>query len=163
MRSFTSRYLEEKRIPTLEDEELIKAAAASLYSGGADTVSGKNIVQMPYTSLDTRTMTDTVVDDSLHPRDDVLARHSSSSPGGARRCRRPVLDAVSDLRRPCQVAIYQRDRSRGAPMEPCRSAWARTPPHRRRHISGLANTQGHGRLGQYMVSAVVTMTYLTRD
>ncbi|RPD52417.1 cytochrome P450 [Lentinus tigrinus ALCF2SS1-6] len=35
--SFISSYLEEKRIPTPADEELIKAAAASLYSGGADT------------------------------------------------------------------------------------------------------------------------------
>ncbi|KAI0824885.1 cytochrome P450 [Trametes gibbosa] len=35
--SFTSSYLEEKRAPTVADEELIKAAAASLYSGGADT------------------------------------------------------------------------------------------------------------------------------
>ncbi|KAI0371374.1 cytochrome P450 [Pilatotrama ljubarskyi] len=35
--SFTSSYLEEKRGPTAADEELIKAAAASLYSGGADT------------------------------------------------------------------------------------------------------------------------------
>ncbi|KAI0707572.1 cytochrome P450 [Cerioporus squamosus] len=35
--SFTSSYLEEKRMPTPADEELIKAAAASLYSGGADT------------------------------------------------------------------------------------------------------------------------------
>ncbi|CAL1708513.1 unnamed protein product [Somion occarium] len=35
--SFTSTYLEEKGTPTKEDEELIKAAAASLYSGGADT------------------------------------------------------------------------------------------------------------------------------
>ena len=31
--SFTSSYLEEKRTPTPADEELIKAAAASLYSG----------------------------------------------------------------------------------------------------------------------------------
>ncbi|OJT15675.1 O-methylsterigmatocystin oxidoreductase [Trametes pubescens] len=35
--SFTLSYLEEKRTPTAVDEELIKAAAASLYSGGADT------------------------------------------------------------------------------------------------------------------------------
>ncbi|KAI0336626.1 cytochrome P450 [Cubamyces sp. BRFM 1775] len=35
--SFTSSYLEDKRNPTPADEELIKAAAASLYSGGADT------------------------------------------------------------------------------------------------------------------------------
>ncbi|KAH9849043.1 cytochrome P450 [Lenzites betulinus] len=35
--SFTSSYLEEKREVTAADEELIKAAAASLYSGGADT------------------------------------------------------------------------------------------------------------------------------
>ena len=32
-------YLEEKDATTTEDEELIQAAAASLYSGGADTVS----------------------------------------------------------------------------------------------------------------------------
>ncbi|KAI0777348.1 cytochrome P450 [Trametes elegans] len=35
--SFTSSYLEDRRETTLADEELIKAAAASLYSGGADT------------------------------------------------------------------------------------------------------------------------------
>ncbi|TBU29405.1 cytochrome P450 [Dichomitus squalens] len=35
--SFTTSYLEEKITPTPADEELIKAAAASLYSGGADT------------------------------------------------------------------------------------------------------------------------------
>ncbi|CAL1708515.1 unnamed protein product [Somion occarium] len=35
--SFTSAYLEEKGTPTKEDEGLIKAAAASLYSAGADT------------------------------------------------------------------------------------------------------------------------------
>ncbi|KAI1789418.1 cytochrome P450 [Ganoderma leucocontextum] len=35
--SFTLSYLEEKGDPTPADEELIKAAAASLYSGGADT------------------------------------------------------------------------------------------------------------------------------
>ncbi|KAI0089003.1 cytochrome P450 [Irpex rosettiformis] len=35
--SFVSTYIEEKGAPTLEEEDLIKAAAASLYSGGADT------------------------------------------------------------------------------------------------------------------------------
>ncbi|KAI0747137.1 cytochrome P450 [Daedaleopsis nitida] len=35
--SFTSTYLDTKLEPTPADEELIKAAAASLYSGGADT------------------------------------------------------------------------------------------------------------------------------
>uniref|UniRef100_A0A5K1K2P8 Cell surface hydrophobicity-associated protein n=1 Tax=Ganoderma boninense TaxID=34458 RepID=A0A5K1K2P8_9APHY len=35
--SFTLSYLEEKGNPSPADEELIKAAAASLYSGGADT------------------------------------------------------------------------------------------------------------------------------
>ncbi|KAI8986616.1 cytochrome P450 [Trametes punicea] len=35
--SFTSSYLQEKQTRTVADEELIKAAAASLYSGGADT------------------------------------------------------------------------------------------------------------------------------
>ncbi|KAM5541771.1 hypothetical protein V8D89_004500 [Ganoderma adspersum] len=35
--SFTLSYLEEKVNPTSADEELVKAAAASLYSGGADT------------------------------------------------------------------------------------------------------------------------------
>ncbi|KAI0701989.1 cytochrome P450 [Cytidiella melzeri] len=35
--SFVSTYLEGKVTPTSEEEELIKAAAASLYSGGADT------------------------------------------------------------------------------------------------------------------------------
>ncbi|KAH8101934.1 cytochrome P450 [Cristinia sonorae] len=36
-KSFTSVYLNERGSPTHEEEELIKAAAASLYSGGADT------------------------------------------------------------------------------------------------------------------------------
>ncbi|TCD66189.1 hypothetical protein EIP91_001683 [Steccherinum ochraceum] len=36
-KSFTSVYLEEKETPNRQDEELIKAASASLYSGGADT------------------------------------------------------------------------------------------------------------------------------
>ncbi|EKM56447.1 uncharacterized protein PHACADRAFT_92801 [Phanerochaete carnosa HHB-10118-sp] len=35
--SFVSSYIDEKGEPTLMEEELIKAAAASLYSGGADT------------------------------------------------------------------------------------------------------------------------------
>lgn len=36
-RSFVSTYVEEKAMPAFAEEELIKAAAASLYSGGADT------------------------------------------------------------------------------------------------------------------------------
>ncbi|KAI5117759.1 hypothetical protein M0805_000603 [Coniferiporia weirii] len=35
--SFTSTYLSEKQNPSGEDKEFVKAAAASLYSGGADT------------------------------------------------------------------------------------------------------------------------------
>ncbi|THH07559.1 hypothetical protein EW145_g3297 [Phellinidium pouzarii] len=35
--SFTSRYLTEKQDPSESEKELVKAAAASLYSGGADT------------------------------------------------------------------------------------------------------------------------------
>ncbi|KAI0360360.1 cytochrome P450 [Trametes cingulata] len=87
--SFTSSYLEEKRTPTAADEELIKAAAASLYSGGADTTPSS------LTSfILAMTLHPTIQARAQHELDAVLGPSFTRLPTFADRARLPYVSAI---------------------------------------------------------------------
>lgn len=92
--SFVSTYLEEKVTPTAQEEELIKAAAASLYSGEPFprhtlVLVDANLVQsrwsrycMQCICLDTLFLThrvDALISGFFYPSDDPSSRHPISS------------------------------------------------------------------------------------
>lgn len=68
--SFTSKFLNEKDQQTEEDKEFVKAAAASLYSGGADTVIK---IMLRLRCITTPGSPDSVLNIILHSRNDTLS------------------------------------------------------------------------------------------
>ncbi|KAI0674628.1 cytochrome P450 [Trametes maxima] len=87
--SFTSSYLEQKRSPTAADEELIKAAAASLYSGGADTTPSSMTA-----FILAMTLHPTIQARAQHELDTVLGPSWTRLPTFADRARLPYVNAI---------------------------------------------------------------------